>query len=274
VTGSSRQPRAPSISPRARPMLAPAASDVAVPAGCHPIQPESVELTSGSGQIAAQYAGAIHPSANVPTSALSASRCNQSGVAVSSATLPLLAQSSVCCIHRLNPPSENGPCRPCASSGGNGVGCGSSESLRPALIRFFTYEVLLSAKEPTRHANCYVEPDPGETRERYGKTIVSNGAWAAVAIARFDRDYLSAVDCAQSRIPPAITRFESLKLAPQHPPCPSVTFFFANTKNGQRPQASRSWMGTWRSKRRPPCDRLVDAYGPRQRVPRRRNRRA
>jgi hypothetical protein len=43
-------------------------------------------------------------SANVPTSAPSASRCNKSGVAVSSATLPLLAQSSVCCIHRLNPP--------------------------------------------------------------------------------------------------------------------------------------------------------------------------
>ncbi|WP_236597608.1 hypothetical protein, partial [Paraburkholderia kirstenboschensis] len=39
-------------------------------------------------------------------SALSASHCNKSGVSASCATLLLLAQSSVCCIDRLNPPCQ------------------------------------------------------------------------------------------------------------------------------------------------------------------------
>lgn len=68
-------------------------------------EPESLVPTSGSDQKAGRSSEEICPPANVPASALSASRCNKSGVAVSSATLPRLAQSLVCCIHRLNPPA-------------------------------------------------------------------------------------------------------------------------------------------------------------------------
>src|SRR5258708_12494801 len=70
-------------------------------------QPESLVPMNGSDQKAGRSSGEIRPSASVPTSALSGPRCNKSGVAVSSATLPLPAQSLVCCINRLNPPGTS-----------------------------------------------------------------------------------------------------------------------------------------------------------------------
>jgi hypothetical protein len=45
----------------------------------------------------------IRPSASDPTSQLSGFPCNKSGAFASSATLLLLTQLQVCCIHRLNP---------------------------------------------------------------------------------------------------------------------------------------------------------------------------
>src|SRR6185369_12471537 len=64
---------------------------------------EYVILTSGFDQTTGRSAGDIHLSASVPTSALSGVPCNKSVVFASSATLLLLTQCLVCCIHRLNP---------------------------------------------------------------------------------------------------------------------------------------------------------------------------
>jgi hypothetical protein len=104
LTGSNRRPRVPVRSLRAQPASTPISIDAFAVAGSRLSQPESPVQTSGSGQTAGRSSGETLPSANVPTSALSASRCNKSGVDVSFATLPPLMQRSLCCIHRLNPP--------------------------------------------------------------------------------------------------------------------------------------------------------------------------
>src|SRR5512141_707458 len=69
----------------------------------HLSPPISVVSTSGFDQTAVRYAEGTHPSASAPTSKLSGFPCNRSGVFASSATLLLLTQFLVCCIHRLKP---------------------------------------------------------------------------------------------------------------------------------------------------------------------------
>src|SRR6266568_1624763 len=86
-----------------RSMSAPISSDVAVRDVSHPSAPECPAPTSGSDQTAGQSAEENHPSASAPTSAPSGFPCNKSVADTSSATLLLLAQFPVCCVHRLNP---------------------------------------------------------------------------------------------------------------------------------------------------------------------------
>src|SRR5450759_655649 len=73
----------------------------------HRSLPVSLESMSGFDQTTARYAGGTHPSASAPTSTPSGFPCNKSLVFASSATLHLLTQSLVCCIHRLNPHSDS-----------------------------------------------------------------------------------------------------------------------------------------------------------------------
>ena len=68
-------------------------------------QPICVVPTSCFDQIAVLSAGESRLSASDPTSVLSGFLCNRSVVSVSFATLLLLTQFLVCCIHRLNPRS-------------------------------------------------------------------------------------------------------------------------------------------------------------------------
>ena len=60
---------------------------------------------SGFDQTTGRSPEETHLSASGPTSAPSGFLCNRSVVFASSATLPLLTQCLVCCIHRLNPQS-------------------------------------------------------------------------------------------------------------------------------------------------------------------------
>lgn len=60
------------------------------------------EPMSGFDQIAGRFVEGSHPYASVPTLAPSAYPCNRSGASASFATLLLLSQLIVCCIHRLN----------------------------------------------------------------------------------------------------------------------------------------------------------------------------
>src|SRR3990172_3750906 len=78
----------------------------AAPDVSHLSLPVSVVSMSGFDQTTARYAGGTHLSASAPSSTLSGLPCNRSLVFASSATLLLLKQSLVCCIHRLNPQAE------------------------------------------------------------------------------------------------------------------------------------------------------------------------
>jgi len=86
---------------------APIWSDTVVPDVSRLSLPVSVLSMSGFDQTAGQSAGENHLYASAPTSMLSGFRCSRSGVFASLATLLLLAQFLVCCIHRLNSPGHS-----------------------------------------------------------------------------------------------------------------------------------------------------------------------
>src|ERR1035437_5741125 len=102
-TGSSTPPPQHAISLLVRLSSALISSGNVVPDVSHRSLPECVVLTSGFDQITVRSGGANNLSASAPTSDLSAFPCNRSVVFASSATLLLLTQCLVCCIHRLNP---------------------------------------------------------------------------------------------------------------------------------------------------------------------------
>jgi hypothetical protein len=101
--GSSDPPLLHAISLPVQPGSAPILSAVAAPAVYHLSEPECLVPMSGFDQTVGQSAGENLLSASGPTSALSDFPCNKSVVFASSATLLLLMQFLVCCIHRLNP---------------------------------------------------------------------------------------------------------------------------------------------------------------------------
>src|ERR1017187_650523 len=105
-SGSNTAPPQHAISLLVRPSSALISSGNVVPDVSHLSLPECVVLMSGFDQTTVRSAGANHPSASAPTLALSGFPCNRSSVFASSATLLLLTQSLVCCIHRLNPQSK------------------------------------------------------------------------------------------------------------------------------------------------------------------------
>lgn len=77
-------------------------SDIAVPEVSRMSRAGFPEPMSGFDQIAGRFVEGSHPYASVPTLAPSAYPCNRSGASASFATLLLLSQLIVCCIHRLN----------------------------------------------------------------------------------------------------------------------------------------------------------------------------
>src|SRR5712691_1366703 len=103
LNGSSDPQPQHAISLRVRPKSAPIWNENVAPDVSRLSLPECVVSMSGFDQTTGRSAGEIHLSASVPTSALSGFPCNKFVVFASSATLLLLTQCLVCCIHRLNP---------------------------------------------------------------------------------------------------------------------------------------------------------------------------
>src|SRR5664279_5186652 len=103
--GSSAQMPKHTIFLRVQPKSAPSLIGVVAPVLSRLSLPESLVSTSGFDQTTARSVAGTRLSASDPTSALSGFPCNRSVVSASSATLLLLTQFLVCCIHRLNPPT-------------------------------------------------------------------------------------------------------------------------------------------------------------------------
>src|SRR5450755_2785779 len=101
--GSNDPPPPHAISLHVRPKSALIWSDIVAPDEFRLSPPKSVVWTNGFDQTTLRSAEEIRPSASDPTSQLSDFPCNKSGAFASSATLLLLTQLQVCCIHQLNP---------------------------------------------------------------------------------------------------------------------------------------------------------------------------
>src|SRR5450755_1065560 len=104
--GSNDPPPQHAISLHVRPKSALIWSDIVAPDEFRLSPPKSVVWTNGFDQTTLRSAEEIRPSASDPTSQLSDFPCNKSGAFASSATLLLLTQLQVCCIHQLNPQSR------------------------------------------------------------------------------------------------------------------------------------------------------------------------
>src|SRR4051794_24408475 len=91
------------ISPHVQPKSAPMAIGDAAPGVSRRFRQESPVPTYALDQTTEQSGEATHPGASAPTSTPSGSPYSRSVVFASSATLPLLTQRLLCCIHRLNP---------------------------------------------------------------------------------------------------------------------------------------------------------------------------
>src|SRR3954463_8415566 len=93
------------ISPHVQPKSAPMASGDAQPGVSRRVWQESPVPTYALDQTTGQSGEATHLGASAPTSRPSGFPYSRSVVFASSATLPLLTQRLLCCIHRLNPQS-------------------------------------------------------------------------------------------------------------------------------------------------------------------------
>lgn len=155
-------------------------------------------------QIAGRFFEVSRPCASVPTSAPSGYPCNRSGVSASFATLLLLTQLIVCCIHRLNPqllcshlpsgthpaasaeippPADTSPPAKSSASAAANPRLQHSQQLASSTP---LYSTICFASRPARSSNSPLFSRP--SRKRWG--IPERPVWAPVrAPARMARDW-------------------------------------------------------------------------------------